>query len=148
MRLLLLSLCLFVISFLVGGMLASPFAERMHEVMPKFPSAFYQDFDGTDMAISMAYNFALWWLATLAFHLVHPQLSGGMVWRSVKSYGVMCAYLCSVTAVYMNHFEDAAKPFFGWSMAFNVVVFPIVAVANGLLYPRFFKVRDSQSATP
>ncbi len=91
------------------------------------------------MAISMVYNLAMWYLATLAFHLVHPQLRGGMILRSLKSFGLMCAFLASVAAIYMNHFADAAKPFFLWSMAFNVVVFAVVAVANGLLYPRFFK---------
>jgi hypothetical protein len=50
----------------------------------------------------------------------------------------MFLFFASVSAVYMNHYSHP-KDFYIYNILDGLVVFPIVAVANGLLYPRFFR---------
>jgi hypothetical protein len=47
----------------------------------------------------------------------------------------------------MNHFTEAVKPFYFWSMVDAVIVYSVVALANAVLYPRIFPERDRRSAT-
>lgn len=129
-----------LVRYLVGGPIeAVTIMEPMHAVMPRYPDVFEVDFTGRDFAASFAYNFAMWFVATWVFHLLHPVLRGGMIVRSLKSYGLMCLFFWSLAAVYMNHYTDPVKPFYLWSMVDAAIVFTLVAVANGLLYPLFFR---------
>lgn len=140
LRLLGLVVVLNLVRYLVGGPIeAVTIMEPMHEVMPRYPEVFDVDFTGRDFAISLGYNFAMWFVATWVFHLLHPVLRGGMILRSLKSYGLMCLFFLSVAAVYMNHYQDPVKPFYLWSMVDAAIVFTVVAVANGLLYPLFLE---------
>ena len=39
----------------------------------------------------------------------------------------------------MNHYVVGIRPFYYWSMVDALIVFTVVALANALLYPRFFR---------
>jgi hypothetical protein len=141
-RLLALTVVLNVIRYVVGGPIeAVTIAEPMHAVMPEYPQVFDVAFTSRDIAVSLGYNFAMWLTAGVVFHLLHPVLRGHMVLRSLQSYGLMALFFCSVAAVYMNHYQDPIKPFYLWSMVDAVIVFTLVGLANGLLYPLFFRRR-------
>jgi hypothetical protein len=87
----------------------------------------------------------LWFWATVVFHLIHPSLEGPVWLKSLKSFWLMAAFFISLAAIYMNHYVDAVKPFYFWSMVDAAIVFTIVGMANGFLYRLFFKtemVRD------
>lgn len=128
-----------VVRYVIGGPIESvTIMEPMHRVMPQFPEVFDTDFTSTDFAISLGYNFMLWFSAALAFHLMQPSLPGGWLRKSLAGYGVLCLFFVSLAAVYMNHYTDAVKPFYAWSMVDAVIVFAVVGTANAFLYPRFF----------
>lgn len=139
-KLILLVALLNIVRYLIGGPIeAVTIMEPMHRVMPLFPEVFDTDFSNTDFAISLFYNYMLWFWATLVFHLLHPVLRGPFWWRSLQSFLLMAAFFCSLAAVYMNHFTATVKPFFFWSMIDAVILFPLVGLANALLYPLFFR---------
>ena len=112
----------------------------MFGVMERFPQSFNVDFNQKDFAVSLFYNFMLWFSAAWIFHLAHANVRGNFIIKSLKVYGISCLFFVSLTAVYMNHFVDPVKPFYLYSMLDAMILFPIVAFANGLLYPRLFKV--------
>ena len=139
-KLVLLVVLLNVVRYTVGGFFESfTIMEPMHAPMPLFPEAFDNDFTSTDFTISLFYNFMMWFFAAVVFHLVHPVLRGPIWVRSLKSFALMAAFFSSVAAVYMNHYTAGIKPFYFWSMIDAWIVFPIVGLANGWLYPRFFR---------
>lgn len=111
----------------------------MFGVMAKFPGSFNVNFDSKDFAVSLFYNFMLWFSAAWIFHVAHANVRGNFLIKSLKIYGISCLFFVSLTAVYMNHFVDSIKPFYLCSMLDAVILFPIVALANGLLYPKLFK---------
>jgi hypothetical protein len=45
-----------------------------------------------------------------------------------------------ISAIYMNH-DTHPKDFYLWNILDALLVFPFVALANGLLFPRIFKIR-------
>ncbi len=144
LKLLGLALLLNLVRYLAGMPIESlTIMEPMHRVMPQFPEVFDTDFTSADFAISLGYNFMLWFTATAVFHLMHPALKGSLLIKSLKSFGLMCLFFVSLAAVYMNHYTDAVKPFYLWSMVDAVIVFTLVALANAFLYPRFFPEHDS-----
>ena len=144
-------LLLNVIRYLVGMPLeAITILEPMHRMMPLHPEVFDVDFTSTDFTSSLFYNCMLWFWATVVFHLMHPMLQGPLWLRSVKSYLIMAAFFCSLAAVYMNHYTVEVKPFYFWSMVDALILFPLVGLANAVLYPRFFSsgATDLDSALP
>ena len=148
-KFILLVVLLNLIRYLVGGPVEAMFIiERMHEVIPKYPDVFNNDFDTTDFMISLFYNFMFWLAATWVFHIAHPRVTGNFIAKSFKIFGLMCLFFVSVSAVYMNHYTDAVKPFYLYSMIDALIVFPIVALANGLIYPRLFKKEIGASHAP
>jgi hypothetical protein len=146
LRLVALTVALNLIRYLVGGPIeAVTIMEPMHRVMPMYPDVFNNDFSSADFAVSLGYNFMMWLTAGWVFHLLHPRLRGGFVIRSFASYGLMCLFFVSLAAIYMNHYTAAVKPFYIWSMVDAVIVFSVVALANGWLYPIFFRsARDRE----
>lgn len=140
LKFLLLVVILNVVRYLVGGPIESvTIMEPMHDVMPKYPDTFDTDFTGTDFAISLFYNFMLWLTATWVFHIAHPALKGNFISKSFKIFGLMCLFFISLAAVYMNHYADPIKRFYLFSMLDAIIIFSVVALANGLIYPRLFK---------
>ena len=107
---------------------------------PKYKVVFHNDdFTSTDFAISLFYNFVLWFTVELVFHWLHPVLRGPIWVRSLKSYMLMALFFCSLAAIYMNHYSDEVKSFYLWSMVDALILFPLLGLANGVLYPRFFQ---------
>lgn len=136
LRLVLLVIVLNLIRYFVGGPIeAVTIMEPMHRMLPDYPGVFDLDFSTRDFTISLFYNFMLWFSATLAFHLAWPALAGPMWARSLKMFGVMALFFCSLAAVYMNHYVGAIREFYLWSMVDALIVFSIVGLANGFLYP-------------
>lgn len=139
-KLILLVVVLNVIRYLVGGPIeAVTIMEPMHAVMPKFPAVFNNEFTTNDFLISFFYNFMLWMTAGLIFHLTYRSFKGNMISKSLQVYGLLCLFFISLAAVYMNHYTEAVQPFYRYSMLDALIVFSIVGLANGLLYPLFFK---------
>ena len=137
LRFLALVLLLNVARYAIGGPIEGfTIMEPMHRVMPLYPEVFNNDFTDRDFAVSLGYNFMLWFAAALGFHLMQPNLRGGWVAKSFKGYGVMCLSFVSLALVYMNHYVDAVKPFYFWSAIDALIVFSVVALANAFLYPR------------
>lgn len=138
-----------VIRYVVGGPIESvTIMEPMHAVMPEYPEVFDTNFDTLDFTISLGYNFMMWLTATWVFHLTHPVFGGHVVVKSLKVFGLMCLFFVSQAAVYMNHYTDPVKPFYLFSMLDGVIVFTVVGIANGLLYPFFFEVGPSERQRP
>ena len=131
-----------LVRYVVGGPIESlTILEPMQRPMSLYADAFDADFSGTDFTISFLYNYVMWFFAAVVFHLLNPVLRGSIWVRSLKSYMLMAAFFCSLTAVYMNHYSAGVKPFYFWSMIDALIVFPIVGLANAWIYPRFFPSR-------
>ncbi|REJ79359.1 MAG: hypothetical protein DWQ47_01060 [Acidobacteria bacterium] len=129
-----------LVRYFVGGPIEGfTIMEPMHRVMPMYPNTFDNDFTSADFAISLVYNYLMWFWAAVVFHLIHPQLKGPFWWKSLQGYWLMGLFFCSLAAVYMNHYVDAIKPFFIWSMVDAAIVFTVVGFANALFYPLFFR---------
>ena len=99
-------------------------------------SCFNTAFTTVDWVTSYFYNFMMWFSITLMFYVAEQGLGGGYVRRSLKLYGIAWLFFASLSAVYMNHYSHP-KDFYFFNVLDALIVFPIVAVANGLLYPRF-----------
>lgn len=140
LKFLLLVIILNVVRYLVGGPLEALFVvEGMHAVMPQYPEVFNVDFSGRDFALSFFYNFMLWFSATAVFYLSYPAIKGHFVIRSLKVFGLMCLFFVSLAAVYMNHFREAVRAFYIYSMLDAIILFSIVGIANGLIFPLLFR---------
>ncbi len=99
-------------------------------------SYFNTSFTTLDWITSYFYNFAVWLTCVWVFHLMRPSLRGNDVAASLKAFGLMWIYFASVSAVYMNHYSHS-RAFYGWNIADALMMFTVVAIANGLLYRRF-----------
>lgn len=144
-KFLLLVFLLNIIRYLIGGPIeALVLVEQMHAVMPKYPEVFDTNFSNADFTISLFYNFMLWLTATWVFYVAHPALKGSFIVKSLKIFGLMGLFFISLAAVYMNHYTADIKTFYLYSMLDAVILFPLVGVANGILYPRIFRTgKDS-----
>ena len=140
LKFLLLVLLLNVARYIIGSPIeAITIMDQMHRVIPEYPDCFDVDFSGTDLAVSFFYNFMLWLSAAWIFYLAYPNVKGNFIGKSLKIYGVCCLFFISLAAVYMNHYSGAIKEFYIFSMIDAVIVFSVVALANGLLFPWIFK---------
>lgn len=141
-RLLLLVVALNVIRYLViGPMEQVTIMEPMHRGFVDYPDFFNADFGANDFVISLLYNFSMWVAVVVSFHYMQPALGGPLLVRGLVSFGLSGLFFVSLAAVYMNHFRDHIKPFFFWSMVDAVLVFSLMGVAAGLLYPLFVPAR-------
>ena len=136
-KFILLVVVLNIVRYFVGGPIEGvTIMEPMHEVMPLYPDTFDNDFSTTDFALSFFYNFMMWFTATWVFHIAHPAVSGNMIMKSLKLFGLMCLFFISLAAIYMNHYADPIKKFYLFSMLDAIILFTVVALANGLIYPK------------
>jgi hypothetical protein len=106
--------------------------------MEKHHAYFNTEFTRWDWVTSYFYNFMIWLTGVWIFHLMRPVLAGGTVVRSLKVFGLMWLFFASVSAVYMNHYSHP-RAFYLYNVLDAMVVFLIVALANGLLYPLFMR---------
>ena len=129
-----------IIRYLVAGPLeAGTIMGPMHQPMNEYPDCFNLSFTTIDWVSSFFYNYMVWFVATWVFYLTRNQVSGSYIVRSFKIYGIMCLFFISLTAVYMNHYVDGIRIFYRYAMLDALITYSIVALANGLLFPRFFK---------
>lgn len=141
-KFILLVLLLNLTRYVIGGPIEGVvLMEPMHAVMPQYPEVFDTEFGNTDFAVSLFYNFMMWLTAAWVFYLAHPSLKGGYVVRSLKVFGLMGLFFVSLAAVYMNHYTADIKTFYLYSMLDAVILFPLVGLANGWLFPRIFRRR-------
>ncbi len=124
----------YVFGFIEGVFVMGPLFAAMEQSKEYFNT----DFKTIDWVTSYFYNFVLWFVITIAFHVVHPRLTGNTVLRSLKVYGLMLVMFASVSAIYMNHYSHP-KDFYIYNILDSVLIFPLVGIANGFLYPLFFK---------
>ncbi len=133
-------LILNLVRYVAGGPIeAVVLMEPMHAMMPRYPEVFDTDFSNTDFAVSLFYNFMMWLTAAWVFYLTHKALKGNYIIRSLKVFGLMGLFFISLAAVYMNHYTADIKTFYLYSMLDAVILFPLVGLANGLLFPRIFR---------
>lgn len=97
------------------------------------PEYFRTAFEPLDWVTSYFYNFVMWLVAALVFHLLRPVLSGSDLVASLKSYGIMWLNFAAVSAIYMNHYSHS-RTFYFWNILDGLLVFTLVAVATALLY--------------
>lgn len=124
----------YVIGFLEGLVIMGPLGESMQKNI----SYFNTDFAMIDWVTSYFYNFVMWFTVTVAFHKVHPHLRGSMPVKSLKVYGFFVIVFASISAIYMNHYSHS-KDFYLYSILDAVLVFSLLGLANGFLYPWMFR---------
>ena len=129
--------------FVIGFVEEIVIFEKLGAAMAASPSYFNLKFTTADWVTSYLYNFVMWLMPTIFFHKTHPFLRGSMILKSLKVYIPTLVVFLSISAIFMNHYSHP-KDFYLYSMLDAVIVFPLVAVANGLLYP--FLVRPEQGA--
>ncbi len=99
---------------------------------------FNTTFTTSDWTTSYFYNFMMWLTITWVFVKMQPGLTGDAVTKSLKVYGLMFLFFASVSAIYMNHYRHGTT-FYAYNILDGLIVYTLVAVANGLIYPRLFR---------
>lgn len=139
LKLVALTLVLNVVRYTVGFPLEQWLIfDGMAGVMQNDVSYFNSGFTTTDWITSYFYNFTMWFVSVVLFHLLRPVLSGHDVVRSLKVFGLCFLFFASVSAIYMNHYSHS-RLFYAYSIADALVVYTLVGTANGLCYRYFFK---------
>lgn len=111
--------------------------------MEQSKAYFNNDFQTIDWITSYFYNFIMWFVITIAFHIGQPHIKGHIVLRSLKVYGLMLVMFARISAIYMNHYSHP-KDFYIMNILDSVLIFPLVGIANGFLYPFFFRLPQSE----
>ncbi len=136
-------LALVVILNIIRYILGWPF-ERLVIIGPltgameRTSYCFNTHFSSFDWATSFFYNFMMWLTLTWMFAAMHSALSGDPVLKSLKIFGMGYLLFASISAIYMNHYRHP-KVFYFYNILDGLLVFPLVAAANGLLYPLLFR---------
>ena len=132
-------LILNVIRYALGGLIEKFLIfGPLFGAMEKSASCFNTQFSTWDWATSYFYNFMMWFTTAWVFAQMDPVLKGNPVLKSLKVYGLMFLMFASISAIYMNHYRHP-KDFYFYNILDALLVFPLVAIANGLLYPLLFK---------
>lgn len=129
-----------VIRYIVGSPIeALTIMDKMYRIIGDYPTCFDTQFSGMDYILSFLYNFMMWLAAAWIFYMAWPAVTGSWMQKSFKIYGVVCLFFISLAAIYMNHYTAELREFYLFSMADALIIFAIVATANGFLFPLFFK---------
>lgn len=140
LRFLALVLALNIIRYVVGGIIEGPLIlPALFGVMEENPTYFNSDFETIDWVTSYLYNFAMWTIVVWIYHICRPVLLGSEIARSLKVFGIAFLFFAAVSFIYMNHYSHT-KEFYLINVADAFVVFLLVGLANGLLYPRLMPV--------
>lgn len=142
LRFILLVVLLNIIRYFVAGPVEQILVlSRLFGIMEENPHIFNTTFTTMDWTTSFLYNFMMWLVATWIFVLLHKHLTGHMVVKSLKVFGLVFLLFASISAVYMNHYLHT-KAFYLYNILSSLIAFTVVAVANGLLYPILLRERE------
>ena len=121
----------------VGGWAFEPFIifPGLMGAMEENAGYFNTAFTTFDWVTSYSYNFAMWLVCVWVFHLLRPAIRGSDIVASLKVFGIMWLFFAAVSAIYMNHYSHP-KDFYVWNVLDGLLVYALVAIANGLLYRR------------
>lgn len=86
---------------------------------------------------SYLYNFLMWSIVVVVYHLFHPSLTGNSYFRSLQIFSLMWFFFAAVSLIYMNHYSHPMD-FYLWNIADALLVYLLLALANGFFYPLFF----------
>jgi hypothetical protein len=111
--------------------------ERLSAVTEGSPDIFNGAFGPWEWAIYFLANFMTWFLISVIYVKIEPQVHGSPMRKSFKVYGVMFLYFVAVSVTYMNQYSHPSD-FYVWNILDRMLIFPIMAVTNGLIYPRLF----------
>ena len=135
LRFLALVVVLNIIRYVVGGLVEAPLIfPALFGVMEENTTFFNSDFQAIDWVTSYLYNFAMWAIVVWMYHIARPVLSGSEIVRSLKIFGIAFLFFASVSFIYMNHYSHS-KEFYLINVADALLMFLLVGLANGLLYP-------------
>ena len=135
LRFLALVVALNIIRYVVGGLVEGPLIfPPLFGVMEENATYFNSDFQTIDWVTSYLYNFAMWAIVVWIYYIARPVLSGSEIVRSLKIFGIAFLFFASVSFIYMNHYSHS-KDFYLINVADALLMFLLVGLANGLLYP-------------
>lgn len=109
----------------------------MHEPMATYEDCF--GFTMDDLPLSHLFNYCLWLSVVLLFHLIRKSLEVKTIWASLIVFGICGLFFISLTGAYMNHFNDGIRVFFRYAMLDGVLLFGLLGLLNGWIYPLIFK---------
>lgn len=112
----------------------------MHQPMIDYPDCF--GFTQKDFPSSLFFNFTMWFSVVLIFHIGHRSLRVSMMMRSLILFGISCLFFVSLAAIYMNHYNEGIRVFYLFSMLDGIILFLLLGIINGYLYPVFFKSKS------
>lgn len=139
LRFLLLIIILNLIRYFVIGIIEEPLIlPYLFNQMELNVSYFNTSFSTLDWITSYFYNFMMWLSIVWIFHLMHSNLRGHPIIKSLKVFGIMWLFFASVSTVYMNHYSHP-KEFYLWNILDAFLVFGLMALANAYLYPLIIK---------
>lgn len=121
------------------------FFNAMHQPMIDQPDCF--GFTMDDLPMSHLYNYGIWLVVVVLFHLIQPQISLPILAKSLLLFGLAALFFICITGAFMNHFNQGIRVFFRYVMLDALLVFGILGLVNGLLYPLIFmRSRSDQVA--
>jgi hypothetical protein len=148
LRLLLLIVLLNVIRYVVAGPIEQlTVMPALFGAMQESSAYFNTTFTATDWITSFLYNFLMWTVVVVAFHLMHARIGGSWWRRSFLVMGLMYVFFASVSAIYMNHYSHPPD-FYLLNIADGLIAFAVVAAANALLYRRIVPADPGESREP
>ncbi len=110
--------------------------DQMHKPMEDNPDCF--GFTDADFPSSLFYNFVMWWVVIIAFHVTHKAINASYFIKSLVIFGLFGIFFVSLSAIYMNHFNQDIRTFFRYGMVDGLMLFSFLGFVNGLIYPRIF----------
>jgi hypothetical protein len=112
--------------------------DKLNSIMTEGRELFNVDWTPLEHFYSVLYNFLGWLLITVLYVKIESVVHGHPVRKSLKLYAVMYMYFVSVSGIYMLRYNHPSD-FYLYMMLDRLLLFSIVAIANGILHPRLFR---------
>jgi hypothetical protein len=112
--------------------------ERLTSVIETNYDLFNWQFTTWNWFVHFFLDFMTWFLITLLYVKIEPVVHGHPIRKSLKVYGVMFLFFSTSSAVYMNQYSRTGE-FFLYTILDRLLLFGILAVANGLIHPWVFR---------
>ncbi len=117
--------------------------ERLAAAMETNSDIFNLQFNAWDWTSFVFINFMIWFLVSVIYVKIEPVVHGHPIRKSLKVYGVMFLFFVAISAFYMNQYSHPGD-FYIYNILDAMLIFLLVAVANGLLHPRLFRTAAVQ----